>query len=705
MRYAFSTLSATVLSIMGIPLAYATDNNDPVLPTITVTAESEATNDSRNTYIIKKSRSATQLNIDTKETPQTVNVVTRQQLDDFHITNTRDALRNTAGIYVANQETERTTYMARGFEISNVLVDGIGFPTEGFNYQNTNPDMFLYDRVETIKGADALINAFGDPAATINMIRKRPTLQFQANGAISYGSWDTQRYEADVSGPLTQEGHVRGRIIGFEQTGNSYLDHYSQEKNALAAILDADLTDSTLLTLGTSQEKTLSNGVNWGALPLLNQAGQQLSYPRSYNYSPDWTYWNNTVNSSFAELTQKLWGDWKAKLTLNHKESKARSKLLYLNGLPNGNDSTSGILLWPSAFDGTYTQKQANVNFQGTFPLFGQKHEALIGYSWASAKTKETSYPGIFPNAYTTDQASWTPNQPTWDYSTPSQDNSSNIDQKVQSIYGATRLHITDDLKLLLGLNYIQAKSKGYNYGSKAEYNTSKLTPYVGLTYNISPEYTAYASYTSIFRPQTLKTATGIADPIDGKSYEIGIKSAWLDDKLTGSLAIFRTDENNYPLRSTDIITRITEISNLRSQGIEASLAGQLTPHLNASFGYTNFSLKDMKNGGHARTYTPSKMLNLLMTYNIPRIPALKLGVGLQWQDHVSQYNSDANTRIQQNDFALVNVMANYDINDHFSVQLNGNNIGNKKYLFNFQNSQAYYGAPANYSISVRFKY
>lgn len=63
--------------------------------------------------------------------------------------------------------------MARGFEISNILTDGVGFPLSGYNYNNTNPDTYFYDRVEVVKGADSLTNAFGDPSATINNIRKR----------------------------------------------------------------------------------------------------------------------------------------------------------------------------------------------------------------------------------------------------------------------------------------------------------------------------------------------------------------------------------------------------------------------------------------------------------------------------------------------------------------------------------------------------
>jgi len=77
-----------------------------------------------------------------------------------------------------------------------------------------------------------LNNGIGDPGATINMIRKRPTSDLQTAFNASYGSWNTQRYEVDVSSPLTQDGKVRGRVFGYQQTGDSYLDRYELEKTA-----------------------------------------------------------------------------------------------------------------------------------------------------------------------------------------------------------------------------------------------------------------------------------------------------------------------------------------------------------------------------------------------------------------------------------------------------------------------------------------
>ena len=708
-------LSLLSFSILVTQQSFADDTQQ--LPTITVTAESEQSelsSEQSKAYIIQNSSTASKLNIPLKETPQTVNVLTRQQLDDFALDNTRDVLRNTPGIIVSNQETERTSYLARGFEISNVLVDGVGIPLEGYNYNNDNPDSFLFDRIEVVKGANALNNGIGDPGATINMIRKRPTQELQAALNASYGSWNTQRYEADVSSPLTQDGKVRGRVFGYQQTGDSYLDRYELEKNGIGAVVEADITDTTLLTAGYTETNHKPNGVNWGSNPLINTEGEQLSYSRNYNYSPSWTYWDSNIKSYFAELEQKLAGDWTAKLTYDEKRTQRDSKLLFLSGKPGAN-GTSGIFLYPGMYIDDNKEQQASLSFSGTYPLWGQRHEASLGYVWAKNRLDELGYAGSFVNPLTTDLASFTPEEPSWDMSKTSGE--MHIRQKNQSLYAATRLHLNDDLKLLLGANYVQAESSGSSYGTDTIYDEDKVLPYAGLTYNFSPEYTGYLSYTSIFRPQTTRADDGsINKPIEGESYEVGVKGSWLDDKLTATMAVFRTEQSNYPLRDSDGIPtlRTTQVSDLRSQGYEFGLAGQLTDHFNLSFGYTQFSLKDLINGGDARTFNPTQSFNLLTTYQVPQLPKLKLGLGVQWQDQTYLDVPEATANgvitqkagiIEQDAYALVNLMASYELNEHMTLQANGNNLTNEKYLFNFPNQQGFYGAPANYSVAVKFKY
>ncbi|WP_151748632.1 TonB-dependent siderophore receptor [Acinetobacter lactucae] len=702
-------LTVIACAICYANLSYAKDSKVQALQTIQVKASNaEQSSEQTKAYNVKNSSSATKLNIEAKETPQTINVVTRQQIEDFGLNSTRDVLKNTPGVTVSNQETERTTYMARGFEISNILTDGVGFPLSGYNYNNTNPDTYFYDRVEVVKGADSLTNAFGDPSATINNIRKRPTQEFQASGGVSYGSWDTQRYEADVSGAIIPSGKVRGRIMGYEQTGDSYLDRYSSERNGFAGIIEADLTDSTLLTAGYSQEQNKPNANNWGALPLLDANGKQISYDRSYNPNPDWAHWDNETQNAFVELKQKINDLWTAKLTYNYLDTKHNSRLLYYYGYPKADGS--GVSLTPWGGQEHQEKHAVDFNLEGSYKLFNREHEATLGYSYVRNHQQDKQSTGTINDsnvikATTTDWASWTPQSITWSDFTEA----ANYKQNINSIYAATRLHLNEDLKLLLGANYVQAESKGESYSSPMSYRESKVSPYVGLTYNFTPEYTGYMSYTSIFRPQTGidKDTNQALKPIEGKSYEMGVKSSWLDDRLTGTLSVFKTEQNNYPLRSSDgnPLNRKVPTSDLESQGVEVGLSGQITDNVNLSFGYAQFSIKDTKNGGEARTYNPNQTLNLLTTYTPPVLPKLKVGAGLQWQDGIKLYDSNVNSTIKQDAYALVNLMASYEVNDHITLQANGNNIFDKKYLNSFPDGQAFYGAPANYTVAVKFKY
>ena len=702
-------LTVIACAICYANLSYAQDSEVQALQTIQIKAsDAEQSSEQTKAYNVKNSSSATKLNIEAKETPQTINVVTRQQIEDFGLTSTRDVLRNTPGVTVSNQETERTTYMARGFEISNILTDGVGFPLSGYNYSNTNPDTYFYDRVEVVKGADSLTNAFGDPSATINNIRKRPTQEFQANAGVSYGSWDTQRYEADVSGAIIPSGKVRGRIMGYEQTGDSYLDRYSSEKNGFAGIIEADLTDSTLLTAGYSQEQNKPNANNWGSLPLLDANGKQISYDRSYNPNPDWAHWDNETQNAFVELKQKINDLWTAKLTYNYLDTKHNSRLLYYYGYPKADGS--GVSLTPWGGQEHQEKHAVDFNLEGSYRLFNREHEATLGYSYVRNHQQDKQSTGTINDsnvikATTTDWASWTPQSITWSDFTEA----ANYKQNINSIYAATRLHLNEDLKLLLGANYVQAESKGEIYSSPMSYRESKVSPYVGLTYNFTPEYTGYMSYTSIFRPQTGidKDTNQALKPIEGKSYEMGVKSSWLDDRLTGTLSVFKTEQNNYPLRSSDgnPLNRKVPTSDLESQGVEVGLSGQITDNVNLSFGYAQFSIKDIKNGGEARTYNPNQTLNLLTTYTPPVLPKLKVGAGLQWQDGIKLYDSTVNSTIKQDAYALVNLMASYEVNDHITLQANGNNIFDKKYLNSFPDGQAFYGPSANYTVAVKFKY
>ncbi|MDP9032930.1 MAG: TonB-dependent receptor, partial [Pseudomonadota bacterium] len=169
---------------------------------------------------------ATRLVLTPKETPQSVTVVTRKHMDDFGLNNVDDVMRHTPGITVSAFDTDRTNYYARGFSINNFQYDGIPSTARNVAYSagNTLSDMAIYDRVEVLKGATGLLTGAGSLGATINLVRKKPTADFQGHASLGAGSWDNYRSELDVSGPMTESGNVRGRAVAAYQDKRSFMD-------------------------------------------------------------------------------------------------------------------------------------------------------------------------------------------------------------------------------------------------------------------------------------------------------------------------------------------------------------------------------------------------------------------------------------------------------------------------------------------------
>ncbi|MDQ0705048.1 outer membrane receptor for ferric coprogen and ferric-rhodotorulic acid [Pseudomonas sp. W3I7] len=174
---------------------------------------------------------STRLILTPKQTPQSVSVVTRQHMDDFGLNNVDDVMRHTPGITVSAFDTERSNYYARGFSINNFQYDGIPSTARNVAYSagNTLSDMAIYDRVEVLKGATGLLTGAGSLGATINLVRKKPTADFQGHATLGAGSWDNYRSELDVSGPMTDSGNVRGRAVAAYQDKRSFMDRYSRK--------------------------------------------------------------------------------------------------------------------------------------------------------------------------------------------------------------------------------------------------------------------------------------------------------------------------------------------------------------------------------------------------------------------------------------------------------------------------------------------
>ena len=699
------TLPTSALTLVALSMfnTASADENTLSLPATSVTGSADS-EDAPPGYQARPSTTTTRLNLTAGQTPQSITSIKREQLDDFKLNSIRDVLDSTPGVNVQKVETDRTYFTARGFDITNFQYDGMGMGLTG-GVLVGDIDTAPYEQVDVLHGANGLMTGTGNPSATVNFIRKRPTYEPEAKVSVSAGSWDKRRVDLDVSGPLTDSGNVRGRVIYANEVGNSYLDRYSREKNIFSGMLAFDLTDDDTLTVGYEEQKSDANGASWGALPLTDSSGNALHYSStSANIAQPWVYWDVRTSRAFAEWQHNFANDWKSTLTVTAMEHREDTDMFYIYG-----DSTSstGYTGLASNYKGKTRELDGDLSFSGPFSLGGREHQLTFGANVARSRTQETSLYGT--SSYYTpvsleDALNGVIAKPT--YNMANADATSNYTDRQKSLYAGTRLSLTDDLHLIVGARMLSADSDGENYGSGRDVSIhGKVTPYAGVVYDLTPQYSLYASYTKIFNPQYyLNTQGQVLDPLEGKSYEAGIKGHLLDKKLDVSAAVFHTKQDNvatYSGFNPSLGGYLYDGMSYKSSGVELEASGELAPGLQISGGYTYVYITDADNN-RGRKFIPRNALTTSMVYKLPMAPKVKVGGSLKWQSKVENDDSPA---ANQAAYALVGLMASYDIDPHWSTQLNLDNLTNEKYLQSVRYGQSNYGSPRNVTASVSWKF
>jgi outer membrane receptor for ferric coprogen and ferric-rhodotorulic acid len=653
-----------------------------------------------------RSTGATGLDLSLRETPQSMTIVGQQQIRDFGLTSVTDLLDRVVGINVERVETDRTYFNARGFDVTNFQVDGVGLPLN-WGIQYGEIDTILFERVDVVRGVNGLTTGVGNPSATVNYIRKRPIAGFQASAAAQYGSWNDKRLEADVSGSLNASGTLSGRLIYANQDRDSYLDHYKVNRNVYYGVLSWDLTPKLNVTGGYSQQDNLADGVLWGALPLSFSDGSRIPWKRSASTSADWSYWDVNDKTAFVEASYVFDNDWVAKATYTHKDVEQNAKLLYASGYP---DKTTGLGI--GGFVGHYPseskQDLADLSFTGPVSLFGRNHQLVFGASYAEQSREDfassgTTYPA-YPSVYDWGSVA-EPTTYTDLYS------AAQIKDRLTRVFGAAHLNFTDRLKGVVGFNAVEQKTSGTSYGVDQGRTVSKTSPYAGLVFDVTPHVSLYGSYTDIFNPQAEVDASNRKlDPVQGESFEAGVKSEWFGGKLYASAAVFKVEQQNlataagaFPVDSTVGQPGATYYTGVdtTSKGYELEVSGMVTDRWQLSAGWTQLSLED-KDGEDARTFLPRKSLKVSTTYSFPEWRNAKVGASLRWQDEISGLDTFV---VTQKAYAVVDLMGSADLTDQIKLTLNVRNLFDESYLNSVMWGQAYYAAPRNASVRLDYRF
>lgn len=680
------------------PVAAQASDDAATLPAVTVSGERDAT---------APAPTMGKLPLTVRETPQSITVIGQEQMRQQNLQSLDDVMLHATGITVLPYQLLTTAYYSRGFKVDSYEQDGV--PVLMGNMAASPQDMAVYERVEILRGANGLLHGAGNPAATVNLVRKRPQREFAFSGAVSAGNWDRYRAEADLGGPLNASGSVRGRLVtAFEDRG--YFYDVADQKSALFyGIGEVDLGPDTVLSAGLQYQRIRST-TNMAGVPRYKDGGD-IGLKRSTYLDAAWDRFNWNTTRVFADLEHRFGQGWSAKLSANYLT--ADSNLKYA-GAYGAIDRQTGLgsALMGGAYKFDNTQASVDAYVSGPVELFGRRHELLVGGN--AQRTTTEQYTGqltpalrVPVNVFDWDPRS-VPEPGVGPYTSPGETRA-----RQQGVYGMGRFSLADPLTLVLGgrMSWWNQDAPGSRQRIDPEF-----TPYGGLIVDLDRQWSLYGSYAEVFQPQTQLTRDGQGlDPVTGANYEAGIKGELMDGALNVSLAAFQIRQKNraqqdpaWPCVGQNCY--YVAGGEVRSRGFEAEASGNITPYWTVAAGYTfNTSkyLTDTQAGGQPfASFTPRHIFRLWTNYALPTMQRrLSVGGGLQVQSGYSTVSGPVTLR--QGGYALVDLRLAYRVDKHLTAALNVNNVFDRGYYQSLSGTawNNRYGEPRNVMLTLRAEY
>lgn len=704
-----------VTALLLLPCAaMANDANDldaayeADLDAIYVEAEGGSTlSEDKQTLTTSAMQTTTGLILSPKETPQSVSVVTKAALESRGISDMHEALQTTTGVNVI-PDSGQWRYQSRGFYMDKIEEDGIastvkGSATNPFRDAQSMTDLAVYDHIEVVRGATGLTQAGGEPGGTINAVRKRPLDEFVAQGNLQFSSHAKARATADVTGALG--GGWRGRLVTALENDPTFKNLPKDNKKAVIyGVVDKDIGENNTLTLGAlyQQQDTTPDisGVPMGV------DGAESGLGRKAYLGFDWNRAHAKKLNLFADLDTFFGEDWRLQQKISYTKNQYDTQFGFLanfdrsyTGLARGDTLNVNNL---QNYDSDGYQIAYHANLTGKYRLFGRDHDLFTTYDY-SRESNDTKWRRV-SNSDPFDPYSFAGSEiaePNWD-----ENNFSRIFYHTR-IYSSgfglgTRFNAADNWRILAGARYSYWKSAGRTYYeiyggapdgeiTLSSYKRHRVVPYLGVTYDLNPNQSLYASYTSIFKPQSRKDKDGNRlEPVVGNNYEIGHKSEWFGGKLNTAIALFQIDQKNRGVWVDDATHSnggyYQPIGEVQSRGVDLEIAGALTDDWQIFAGYTYNKSKYKRTENSSYTegmnfskHTPERMLRVYSRYRLPfDNQKWTIGAGVRAQ---SKTNSLRN--VKQGGYAVWDANVDYQFNDRLSFGLIGKNLTDKLYYEN----------------------
>ncbi|HED2609220.1 TPA: TonB-dependent siderophore receptor [Citrobacter koseri] len=666
--------------------------------------------------VATKTLSATKTSAELVKTPQSVSVVTRDQMDALDATSVSQALRYTAGAFTEyrGSSNRNDEVFVRGFSYVPKFLDGLSFGATASSQTGT-VDPWLLERVELVRGPASVLFGQVNPGGLISMTSKRPTSEPIHKVQFSTGNRDLAEGAFDFGGPLSDDGRVLYRLNGIARTQHNQVEDYKDSRVAIAPAITWYPNDQTRFTLLTSYQKDPDAGYRnflpaYGTVTSAN--GKYI--PLDFNVSdPDY-------DQSWREQTMvgyEFEHQFNDMMTFRQNARYASIKqkyryLVYFNSKP---EST---LLSRRAQHEERTTNEFGIDNQleAQFATAQMNHTLLGGLDYKSSNDKQLLMRGS-GSQYDMD---WT--HPVYgvnvDESTfsPASHEQQNLDQ--MGLYLQDQMSWNNWELLLSGrYDWTEVRTTDYIDSEKTQQNDNKFTWRTGLLYAFDFGLSPYISYSTSYEPN-LQTnrAPGSAPfkPTTGKQTEVGVKYQPVDNTLM-SLALYDLKQSNVSTYNSTL-GWFENAGEVRSKGVEAEIHSSLWDSVNLIGSYTYTDAETVNTTvagteGKTPARIPAHMASAFASYTFPGGPlkSLTTGVGVRY---IGTSYGDAKNTFKVPAVDLYDAMVSYELGELNSslkgaaVQFNVNNIADTKYVASCASDTAcFYGVGRTVTATVSYSW
>ncbi len=640
-----------------------------------------------------RNTSATKTNAAITETPQSLSVVTADEMRDRKSDTMADALSYTPGFTSQPSSFNRTSdrFRIRGFDVESATGGSL---RDGLRLQNNSyegvQEPYGMERVEVIRGAASVLYGQLSPGGFVNGVSKRPTEAPLHELGLQYGNHDRKQLTADFSGPLGDSETLSYRLTMLKRDSDTQQDYINDDKTYIAPALTWRPNDDTSLTLLSFYQKSDTRFSAPLPYQLVKGVGNGPFTIGRHDFigEPDYDDMNGEMSAIGYEFEHRFDEHTRISNKLRYYEADVKWKYLQAQTSPTAINGAANTGILRRQYSDRHERSRAlasDTNVETRWNIGGVENTFLVGADTYDASYDSHNFRG---NAPSINLGDYNYGQPVVVDDRPVRDRGSQIDTLQTGIYLQDQIKFDDHWLLLLGGRHDWANQdqKASAPGQDPTHQSNEATTWrAGLVYQADNGLAPYISYSESFFPVAVSEASGQTfDPTEGKQYEIGIRYQPPGSNTLLSAAVYELTQKNVVKRDLAGLNP-QQIGEQRSRGLELEAKTDVTPQLSviATYAYTDARITKSQvqsEVGQRSEDTPYHQAAIWADYNFALfgLPQLKVGGGARYKGTTQASGIDS----QMPAYTLFDAMASYQIDKNWDVSVNANNVTNKKYTY-----------------------